>query len=212
MRGKRKIANRWKRTPYVVISQPLPAIPVYEVMSEKPHAKKTRILHKTLLLPFSYICPHANRRTPVPSSSCGSMYVPDSQPDVVDPSVPTKELDFAAEDSDGGYDASISSCSQADNDIATADAIASARGSSDKYVIPAKKKPKQSGYKLHYTSSHAPSEPSYSSRHRNRPQRVRGKPQWMNLSVWDLSQPHTFTVDRKKSRSCETGWDNGRIG
>ena len=53
LRGKRKLADRWERTPYVIKSQPNPDIPVYEVQSENPRARKMRMLHRNLLLPFS---------------------------------------------------------------------------------------------------------------------------------------------------------------
>ena len=43
-RGKHKIADLWEHKPYVVISQPNPDVPIYEV--------KTRLLHRNLLLPF----------------------------------------------------------------------------------------------------------------------------------------------------------------
>ena len=158
---------------------------------------KTRFLHRTLLLPFSSISPLVDRRRPVQSTDGGSTSVPDSQPDVVDTRPPTVEPDSTVEYSDGGYDASISSCSQAGDDIALADASTSVSSRNGKYVVPAKRKPGMPGYKPHYTSSHVPSESSYSGRRRARPQRVRRKPQWMNPTVWDFSQPYTITVDRK---------------
>ena len=52
LRGKRKIADRWEKTPYIVKSQPNPDIPVYEVQCDIPRAHKTRMLHRNLLLPF----------------------------------------------------------------------------------------------------------------------------------------------------------------
>ena len=53
LRGKRKIADRWEKTPYIVKSQLNPYIPMYEVQSDIPRACKTRLLHRNLLLPFS---------------------------------------------------------------------------------------------------------------------------------------------------------------
>ena len=41
LRGKRKIADRWEKTPYIVKSQPNPDIPVYEVQCDIPRARKT---------------------------------------------------------------------------------------------------------------------------------------------------------------------------
>ena len=41
IRGKQKLADRWERQPYVVVNQPSPNIPVYEVTQENSKAKKT---------------------------------------------------------------------------------------------------------------------------------------------------------------------------
>ena len=40
--GKRKIADLWEHKPYVVISQPNPHIPVYEVKNTSPRVKKEK--------------------------------------------------------------------------------------------------------------------------------------------------------------------------
>ena len=52
IRGKHKIADLWEHTPYVVISQLNPDVPVYEVKNTSNRVKKTRLLHRILLLPF----------------------------------------------------------------------------------------------------------------------------------------------------------------
>ena len=52
IKGKHKIRDNWKHDPYIVISQPNDDIPVYEVPRDNPRAKKIRLLHCTLLLPF----------------------------------------------------------------------------------------------------------------------------------------------------------------
>ena len=57
LRGKRKIADRWEKTPYIVKSQPDSNIPLYEVQSDIPRARKTRMLHRNLLLPFFCLKP-----------------------------------------------------------------------------------------------------------------------------------------------------------
>ena len=49
---KHKIGDKWEHDPYIVISQPNDDIPVYEVRWENSRAKKTRLLRRTLLLPF----------------------------------------------------------------------------------------------------------------------------------------------------------------
>ncbi|KAH3741390.1 hypothetical protein DPMN_048115 [Dreissena polymorpha] len=48
----RVIADRWEDTPYVVLGQPNPEIPVYDVRRNDPRAKRIRRHHRNLLLPF----------------------------------------------------------------------------------------------------------------------------------------------------------------
>ena len=55
LRGKQKLADRWERQTYIVKCQPNPDIPVYEVLLEYFRSRKTRILHRNLLLPFMFI-------------------------------------------------------------------------------------------------------------------------------------------------------------
>ena len=52
VKGKHKIGDKWEHDPYIVISQPDDDIPVYEVHRDNSRAKKTRLLHRILLLPF----------------------------------------------------------------------------------------------------------------------------------------------------------------
>ena len=52
IRGKQKLADRWEHEPYVVVNQPYADIPVYEVKREGTRHKKSRTLHRNLLLPF----------------------------------------------------------------------------------------------------------------------------------------------------------------
>lgn len=55
IRGKQKLADKWEHHPYVVIRQPIEDIPVYEVKREGSRYKKSRTLHRNLLLPFMTI-------------------------------------------------------------------------------------------------------------------------------------------------------------
>ena len=55
LRGKQKLADRWESQPYIVKCQPNPDIPVYEVQPENSRSRKTRTLHRNLLLPFMFI-------------------------------------------------------------------------------------------------------------------------------------------------------------
>ena len=52
LRGKQKLADRWERQPYIILSQPSPDIPVFTVKLENSRSKKIRTLHRNLLLPF----------------------------------------------------------------------------------------------------------------------------------------------------------------
>ncbi len=52
IRGKQKLADRWESKPYVIKRQPIPDIPVYEVILEHGRSRKVRTLHRNLLLPF----------------------------------------------------------------------------------------------------------------------------------------------------------------
>ena len=57
LRGKHKIADRWEKSPHVVLSQPNKDIPVYVIQQESGHGPK-RTLHRNLLLPyFALPCP-----------------------------------------------------------------------------------------------------------------------------------------------------------
>lgn len=61
LKGKQKLANRWESSPYVVISQPNPEIPVYKLRQED--GRKVRTLHRNMLLPFDFLskaCPPAS--------------------------------------------------------------------------------------------------------------------------------------------------------
>ena len=53
LKGKHKLADRWSRDVYIVISQPNKDIPVYRVQSEC--GGPVRTLHRNMLLPFSAI-------------------------------------------------------------------------------------------------------------------------------------------------------------
>ena len=72
------MADRWECTPYVIKSQPNPDIPVYEVKSDNPRARKTRVLHRNLLLPF--LCLGLPRGRPVPNAHDVSLHEDDSVP------------------------------------------------------------------------------------------------------------------------------------
>ena len=105
--------------------------------------------------------------------------------------------DPSAEDSDGGYDASISSCSQPSDDIVLDDTTTESVSYDGTYVIPMRRRPGQPGVKPRSATTITSSESSAESSQIRRPQRVRRKPPWMKSSEWVFAQPYTSTVDRK---------------
>ena len=62
LKGKHKLADRWGKDVHVVEEQPNLEIPVYQVRPEK--GKKSRTLHRNLLLPCNFLPP--GKPTPVP--------------------------------------------------------------------------------------------------------------------------------------------------
>ena len=52
--GKHKLSSIWEDTPYIVIEQPNPSIPVYKVKREDKLGRP-RILHRNLLLPIGFL-------------------------------------------------------------------------------------------------------------------------------------------------------------
>ena len=194
LRGKRKIADRWERNPYVVKSQPISDIPVYEVIPENPRARKTRLLHRILLLPFSSINPREDQRSSVSSATDDPSVALDSHATVID--IPPVDVlwDPPSDDSDDGYDAGISDCSQAGADTDIVDKTTSSSSLAEKYVIPASRKP---GYKAKYVATVSATGSSSEDSYSRRPQWVQKKPGWMKSSEWVFAQPYTFTVSRK---------------
>ena len=53
VKDKHKLGDKWEHYPYIVISQTNDDIPVYEVRRDNSRAKETRLLYRTLLLPFA---------------------------------------------------------------------------------------------------------------------------------------------------------------
>ena len=51
LQGRQKLADKWQKQPYIVTSQPIPDIPVYEIQRENGHSKP-KLLHRNMLLPF----------------------------------------------------------------------------------------------------------------------------------------------------------------
>ena len=54
LKGKHKLADKWQKHPYIVVSIPTSDIPVYKVQRES-NSSNIKILHRNMLLPFSAI-------------------------------------------------------------------------------------------------------------------------------------------------------------
>ena len=164
LRDKQKLADLWEHCPYVVKSQPVPAISVYEVVKENSPGSKPRVLHRNMLLPFSGLpCP----RTHTPDKE-----KPDKKKtEQEDVRVETPELE------EPDYDDS-SSQSSAEEEAETA------RQQHKPYVIPMRRTPGQSGLKS--------PEKKKDKQKRGRPQRNRRPPNWLNKD--EFVTEYTFTV------------------
>ena len=54
LKGRNKLADKRDKDPYVIVSQPDPNIPVFQV-KKKESDNTTKVLHRNVLLPFSVI-------------------------------------------------------------------------------------------------------------------------------------------------------------
>lgn len=166
IRGKAKLADRWEEDVYVVVSQPTPDIPVFEV--KKEHSReKPRVLHRNLLLPFMGIPLSKNQVTSSNSSDSPKSHN-------VSLSFPNSPLDVSV-DIAGTSDTKEVQHSSVDNSVDTSpvspsDNVSSVSGITKpvpKYVIPARRV-----------------KPSYCTV--ERPRRTRVKPAWMRSDDWKL--------------------------
>ena len=54
LKGKHKLADKWQKHPYIVVSIPTSDIPVYKAQRES-NSSDIKMLHRNMLLPFSAI-------------------------------------------------------------------------------------------------------------------------------------------------------------
>ena len=164
LRSAQKLADLWEHCPYVVKSQPVPAIPVYELVKEISPGSKPRVLHRNMLLPFSGL--------PCPWTHTQDKEKPDNKKaEQEDVRVETPEPE------EPGYDDS-SSQSSAEEEAETE------RQQHEPYVIPMRRTPGQSGLK--------PTEKNKEKQNRDRPQKNRRPPNWLNKD--EFVTEYTFTV------------------
>ena len=67
LKGKHKLADKWERDAYIVIDIPDGNIPVFKVRKESGN-HQVRILHRNMLLPFSFIPSHSEFNDSLPST------------------------------------------------------------------------------------------------------------------------------------------------
>ena len=177
------MADRWERTPYVIKSQPNPDIPVYEVKSDNPRARKTRVLHRNLLLPFSCLGLPRSRGRPVPNAHDVSLHEDDSVPvdtlnQISDPSADELDTDERVVKS------------QMPN---TSDTPVSRNND------PVIRKDRETVLLPRSTSTSSIESMDTDLQRPERPKRARKQPAWMKSPDWVLSQAPTyeFLVDPK---------------
>ena len=181
IKGKHKLADIWESTPYVVISQPMPDIPLYVVKKENS-ASKPMPLHCNMLLPFNTL----------PSSL------------EEEPSKPKKPAHVVQEET---YTDSSSDSSADEDDEQTEDQPAIPRYIfPQKRSPPCKAKP---GKQAPASRSIAPSRRPITQQTESkspvargglrRSQRNRKALQWLHSGQWQIGiRPHTFRVNQNE--------------
>ena len=170
LRGKQKLADRWERHPYIILSQPNPDIPVYNVKLENSRSRKIRTLHRNLLLPFMGL-PLKNTRNSEETQQ------PTSDDNNGAP-VPAPDTDRLA---------------QTDQLPLTPVSTGGTSGTAEvqRYVIP-QRRPRGTPGLAPRSTDDSETESQESGA---RPVRTKRKPGWMTSNEWVMSQPHTFVVD-----------------
>ncbi|MEW8316224.1 MAG: reverse transcriptase domain-containing protein [Candidatus Thiodiazotropha endolucinida] len=157
-KGKHRLANLWEHCPYVVIGQPVPDVPVYEVVKENARNAKPRTLHRNMLLPFTGLpCPKTHQ------SSGGQR---EKQPTVE----MNEEIGLSDESED--RDSSESSADEEERELA-------------RYVPPMRRPPGQVGLLPRTKPVDRPAilEPGLTRGARNR-----RPPQWLRDPAWIRNQ------------------------
>ena len=218
IRGKHKIGDRWEQEPYVIIDQPNNDIPVFQVRRQITRSRKTRLLHRILLLPFMCLprieeeeeAEEEEREEPEQVSiqpsgpTADGSDISDSQPG---------HLDSATEEPDDtSFHLRLSESSDSFSETSESDVVSDYSGDESlvesdhvgKYKHPMRRTPDETGV-LQRSASLPPTRAqllrssltgsSEGEETKSRPQRRRQKPRWMNSNEWILGQMYTFTVD-----------------
>ena len=183
IRGKQKLADRWERTPYIIKCQPNPDIPVYEVQSENPRARKTRTLHRNLLLPFSSVGLPRGRVAPKTVHDVADLITQDDQHQQVQGDNLVQKPESLGEESDTGSRDNESQINNSDTPV-------------PRYRIPMRRKRGERGL---YPRSTSPDSVNTEPQTPVRPKRTRRLPARLRSPNWVVSQAPVFEfcVDRK---------------
>ena len=194
LRGKQKLADIWDKYPYIVKSQPVPGIPIYEVQQENSRAK-SKLLHRNMLLPFNGLPiptvpkpPKATRRPVVISDDSyqadSSSSSTEDSPESIERQVPRYVIpQRRGQKAKSSIDKS--SCGLVMED-------SRARRDRDQQALSASpygSYSRQSSSSLSSTSSSPENKP-------RRGLRQRRPPQWMRTNDWQIQQqPYIIHVD-----------------
>ena len=180
IKGKHKLADIWESTPYVVISQPMPDIPLYMVKKENS-TNKPKPLHRNMLLPFNAL------------------------PSILEeePSKPKKPVHVVQEET---YNESSTDSSGDEDEEQTEEQPAIPRyiipqKRSPPCKTPSGKQASASGSSVTPSSRPVTRQPPspVARGGLRRSQRNRKTPQWMHSRQWQIGmRPHTFRVNQNE--------------
>ena len=189
LRGKHKIADMWEHKSYVVVFQPYPDIPVYEVKYTSTRQRKTRLLLRILLLPFMGLLrvEQSEETENVPSSTEHIGTSPNNSP------VSIPDNYFSSESSSG----LSSGGSYSSDDESSMSETGRTEQVIGKYVPPRHRKPGQFGLLPRTKSIPTTTDTGSSSEDdiSQRPGRTRKLLPWMRTGDWVVGQQYTLTVD-----------------
>ena len=176
LRGKRKLADRWERTPYTIKSQPNSDIPVYVVQSENPRTRKTRTLHRNLLLPFSSVGLPRGRVMPRTAKDAPDVMTPEDQIHPMQDDNLVHQSDSRSEKSDT-------------EDIDRESHLTNSETPVPRYRIPMRRNRGELGV---YPRSTSPTSLDSEPQRPERPKRTRQLPARLRSPNWVVSQKPVF--------------------
>ena len=194
LKGKQKLADIWGKHPYIVKSQAVPDIPVYEVQQENNKAK-SKLLHRNMLLQFFGLPVPSDPKPRRPirqqqASETGNEYDADSSSSSTEQIDDTSTIPRMPQRRRRNLRQQTTQTSSTDSELSETDTRTRdtmIEGASDGQVL--------SDFQVQ--SSEESSGSSSSNREQTRRgSRQRQPPQWMRTGEWQLQhQPFTILVD-----------------